>query len=132
MRGTGLTKAMVEAIPADGGTLIVHSHQMRRYVGQMIQDLRGKDLWKQSKVVVVEHPSDLVRLHGLRGYVDIDHAVEENVHPIMSAELRHVVQQIRGHKPDQGAIKSLGPPGAPTALGSSSQNFSAGPKNRAA
>ena len=38
MRGTGLTKAMVEALPDDGGVVIVHTPEMRRYVDQMIRD----------------------------------------------------------------------------------------------
>lgn len=95
MRGTGLTKAMVEAIPDEGAILIVHSHHMRRYVDRMINDLLGSNIRKLCKVVVIEHASDLRQLRGLSGYVDIDHAVEEHVHPIVLAELRRAVQRIR-------------------------------------
>lgn len=100
MRGTGLTKAMVEALPEDGGVIIVHTPEMRRYVDQMIRDLRGIDVGKKCKVIVVNNSGDLDQIRGLAGYIDVDHAVEASVHPIVVAELRHLARQVMSMRED--------------------------------
>lgn len=94
MRGTGMTKAMVEALPNEGGVLIVHSTTMRHYVERMVRVLRGIDVSKRCRVVVVNHHVDILQINGLIGYIDVDHAVEEHVHPIVVAELRRLVRQV--------------------------------------
>lgn len=74
MRGTGKTKAMVMALPADGACVVVHNAAMVRYVERMICDLRGKDMMKRCKVWRVESQGDADRLQGLRMRTFVDHA----------------------------------------------------------
>lgn len=99
MRGTGLTKAMVEALPNDGGVLVVHTTAMRHYVEQMVRDLRGIEIRKRCKVIVINRHVDLQKIEGLCGYIDIDHAVEDHVRPIVAAELRLLARQVMSMRP---------------------------------
>ncbi|HEV2502344.1 MAG TPA: hypothetical protein VGV39_04680 [Mesorhizobium sp.] len=65
---------MVESIPASGAVVIVHSVAMRRYVEQMIFDLRGDQVAKLCRVHSISSYSDLARLQGVRMPIRIDHA----------------------------------------------------------
>lgn len=77
MRGTGKTKAMVMALPADGACVVVHNQSMVRYVERMIYDLRGEDMMKRCKVWRMEIQRDADRLQGLRMRTFVDHAFWE-------------------------------------------------------
>jgi DNA transposition AAA+ family ATPase len=100
MRPQGKTKAMVERIPVAGSVVIVHTAPMKRYVEQMIGDLRGADVLKRCKIIVVEHNRDVQRLYGLRTHVSVDHAViEEARDRAMVAHLRQVVDGIEAMRP---------------------------------
>lgn len=74
MRGTGLTKAMVMALPAGGACVVVHCAAMAHYVKQMIRDLRGPDVLKQTNVIVVSRIGDTHKLCGLIVPTFVDHA----------------------------------------------------------
>lgn len=87
-RGTGLTKAMVEALPESGAVVVVHTGAMRSYVERMILDLRGKAVASRCKVRVIQDRGLFPMLHGLRVPIIIDHAVEDYVHPRLVMELK--------------------------------------------
>lgn len=75
LRGTGRTKAMVEALPATGATVIVHGCSLRDYVRHMIRDLRGADVEDACKVVVVRKLYDAMKaMQGRPGPFVVDHA----------------------------------------------------------
>lgn len=74
MRGDGQTKAMVMALPADGAVVVVHNASIRRYVLQMVADVRGQEVARRCKVIVIECGKDLHQLCGLRVPVHVDHA----------------------------------------------------------
>lgn len=78
-RGTGRTKAMVEALP-ESALVIVHTYVMRRYVERMTRDLRGIEFASRTRVVVIQNrcDADLVLL-SMRGPVRFDHAWEQHV-----------------------------------------------------
>lgn len=94
MRGTGLTKAMVMSLPETGAAVIVHNSVMRDYVMRMVRDLRGPDVAKRCKVLVLQHHSDLARLHGLRVQVHVDHAFSDSVSWLFSREVHANVDRI--------------------------------------
>jgi hypothetical protein len=94
MRGTGKTKAMVEALPAGGSTVVVHNSAMRSYVEAMIREVRGSETWRHTKVVVIASPRDVLKLHGLRDRIAFDHAFEVNVHPSIAAEAHRLAAQV--------------------------------------
>ncbi|TPL40679.1 hypothetical protein [Mesorhizobium sp. B2-4-6] len=86
MRGSGLTKAMVEALPTESSTVVVHNSAMRSYVEAMIRDVRGTEMWRRTKVVVIARQGDVQQLYGLRDHIAFDHAFDDSVHPAVSAE----------------------------------------------
>ena len=65
---------MVMALPADGACVVVHCAAMAHYVKQMIHDLRGADVFTNTKVTVVSHLGDTHRLCGLIVPTFVDHA----------------------------------------------------------
>lgn len=101
MRGTGKTKAMVEALPADGCVVVVHSTPLRHYVEQMIHDLRGPEMLARCQVIVARNTADCDRLYGQRRLVEIDHAVHDSgqVPRATLALLDHLVAGIRAMQP---------------------------------
>lgn len=94
-RGTGRTKAMVEAMPPEGGTIIVHNGVVRDYVNRMIRDLRGEPFARTVRVAVVRNYSDCYRLDGLCCHVEVDHAVWENINGETAAKLKDKLYGIR-------------------------------------
>lgn len=79
-RDTGRTLAMIKALPESGAIVIVHNSTMRRYIEQMVRDVRGPTVAQVVKVRVVEDRSqadDLLR--GARTPVSFDHAWFEHV-----------------------------------------------------
>lgn len=94
-RGTGRTKAMVEAMPPEGGTIIVHNAVVRDYVNRMVRDLRGQPFARTVRVSVVQNYSDCYRLQGLSCHVAVDHAVWENINRETTAKLNETLHGIR-------------------------------------
>lgn len=77
MRGEGLTKAMVQALPEMGAFVVVHSVGMRAYVRSMVRSIRGEALASRCRIVVVNKPCHLNELLGASLPIRVDHAVED-------------------------------------------------------
>lgn len=72
-RDTGLTRALVQALPANEPCIVVvHTSAMKEHLRQMVRDLRP-DVEPRLRIVVVGHLRDVDQLRGTRFYVD--HAV---------------------------------------------------------
>lgn len=99
MRGTGLTKDMVMALPDGGAAVIVHSADMRDYVLRMVRDLRGIELAKRCKMIVLQSHRDLAHLQGLRVPVYVDHAFFDAVSWLFSREVHAYVDRINAAFP---------------------------------
>lgn len=77
MRGEGLTKAMVQALPERGAFVVVHSVSMRAYVRSMVRSVRGDAVANRCRIVVVNQPCHLNELMGASLPIRVDHAVED-------------------------------------------------------
>jgi len=85
---------MVRALPEEGAVVIVHSSAMRDYLARMIRDVRGDQMRKACKIVVIQDHSDLDYLKGLSREVFVDHAVFYSLNFILARELNDRVDQI--------------------------------------
>lgn len=77
MRGEGLTKAMVQALPETGAFVVVHSVGMRAYVRSMVRSVRGDAVANRCRIVVVNRTCHLNELVGASLPIRVDHAVED-------------------------------------------------------
>lgn len=77
MRGEGLTKAMVQALPETGAFVVVHSVAMRAYVRSMVRSVRGDAVADRCRFIVVSQPCHLNELVGASLPIRVDHAVED-------------------------------------------------------
>lgn len=77
MRGEGLTKAMVHALPESGAFVVVHSVSMRAYVRSMVRSVRGDAVANRCRIIVVNRPCHLNDLMGASLPIRVDHAVED-------------------------------------------------------
>lgn len=73
-RRSGRTLAMVKALPDDGCTIVIPTHQFRGYLRDMIYAVRGKAVLDKVNMVIVEHMADIERLRGTGRPIRIDHA----------------------------------------------------------
>lgn len=89
-RGTGLTKAMVERLPNDGGHIITHCRHHQLYIRRMIADLRGKDVAQRTRVHVIRFRGDEIMLSGMSGHIEIDHVWYSH----LSGEVAHRVDAL--------------------------------------
>jgi uncharacterized protein YodC (DUF2158 family) len=87
MRGSGRTREMVMALPEGGATVVVHVERMRRYVRDMIRDLRGAYTAGRTRIDVVASLPDAVQLYNAPQPIYLDHAFEELL-PALARELR--------------------------------------------
>lgn len=90
----GMTRAMVERLPIAGGHIIVHTTHMKHYVRQMIADLRGLQVMHRTTIHVIQQRGDEIRLHGIRGYIEIDHAWVGHVHFDLAVRVNHLVDAL--------------------------------------
>ncbi|QRM36959.1 hypothetical protein F3X89_03795 [Rhizobium rhizogenes] len=86
---------MVDRLPAEGGHIVVHSWAERRYVEQMILSLRGPDVAKRTRVHVIRYRGDEMKLHGVHGFIEIDHAWHSEVSVDLGLTIDRMVDQIR-------------------------------------
>lgn len=77
MRGTGITRAMVQSLDAQPTIYVVHNLGLRRYVEKMIRDLHGDDVVSMVGVEVIGEPYDISRLRGRGAKIMVDHAAWE-------------------------------------------------------
>jgi hypothetical protein len=105
-RGTGLTKAMVERLPNDGGHIITHSRHHQLYVTRMIADLRGEEVARRTRVYVIRFRGDEIMLSGMSGHIEIDHAWYSHVSGEVAHRVDALVDQARWATPG-GRVESL-------------------------
>ncbi|MCJ9721516.1 hypothetical protein MOV66_06540 [Agrobacterium sp. SHOUNA12C] len=98
-RGTGLTKAMVEALPESGGHIIVHSAALREYVRKMVLDIKGADVARRTRIHIVRYRGAELHIYGMSGHIAIDHAWQWNVPGDVED---HVYALVRGAKAASG------------------------------
>lgn len=103
-RATGLTKAMVEALPQEGGHIIVHTGAMRAYVQKMIRDLRGPEIQRKTKVHVIRYVGDQYKLAGITELITFDHAWHEAVPPRLSVAVENLINRARAGERRQRLI----------------------------
>lgn len=77
MRGIGKTKELVMSLPETGCVVVVHNPDMKRYISQMIYDLRGKEVLDNTKIRTVSRRGDEGYLYGLNVPIFVDHAFYE-------------------------------------------------------
>lgn len=93
-RRSGKTLAMVRSIPDEGATVVVHSSDVMNYVRRMIGDVRGEEVLKRCRIVVMERPEDVDRIRGEK-VVAIDHFVIEQASPALRGALREAAVSVR-------------------------------------
>jgi hypothetical protein len=78
-RGTGRTLAMVKALPETGAIIVVHSAVLSVYLARMIADVRGEDVFRRMRIVVIRHHGDCRKLEFLGAALPVvfDHAWDE-------------------------------------------------------
>lgn len=72
-RRSGRTLAMVKAL-REPCTVVVHTQPMATYLRHMIVDVRGPEVAKATRIVLVNSMQDIDRLRGLGHRIEIDHA----------------------------------------------------------
>jgi len=98
-RGTGLTKAMVERLPNEGGHIITHSRHHQLYVTRMIADLRGAEVARRTRVYVIRFRGGEIMLSGMSGHIEAAHAWYSHVSGEVAHRVDALVDQARWPNP---------------------------------
>jgi len=86
---------MVASLPTTGGTVIVITNEVGRYLMKCIRHYRGFGVRKQWRFVAVRYFDDCSKMAGLTGQVFIDNSFTDYAKPEAQAEVRVLAGQIR-------------------------------------
>lgn len=84
----------IDAIPSDGGSIVVMRNDIGRFVMDGIKELRGKDVATRCRTYTVQHIKDTDKLLGLRGYIGLDYSFTEFARPDVKARVEEMVRSI--------------------------------------
>jgi hypothetical protein len=85
---------MIAALPATGGTIVVVTGQIGRYLMKCLRHSRGFTVRKAWRFVIVCHWHDCARLEGLRGLVIVDWTVVDHAKAHVQDRLKQIVADI--------------------------------------
>ena len=82
MAHASLTVELVQRLPASGAVVVANSDARRRCIEQVIRDVRGHEVARASRVVVISTPREATwKLAGLSSPITFDHDWRAHVSP---------------------------------------------------
>lgn len=90
---------MLQALPADGGTLIVITNEIGRSLMRALRQIRGFAVRKRWRFIAVRSYADCQKVDGLSGTVVIDWTFEAHAAPAARDQMRHLVAGITAMRP---------------------------------
>lgn len=99
---TARHQRMVNALPEEGGTIVVVTNEIGRHLMRGIRVCRGFAVRRKWRFVRVRTYADCDQVEGLRGVVIIDWTVVEHAKPDAQRRLRVLVAGIEAMTPPVG------------------------------
>ena len=84
---------MIEALPVDGGTIIVATGEIGRYLMKSIRIERGFAVRKRWRFIAALYHHHLAKLEGLRGRIVVDWTFAEHAKPEVQQRVREAIDQ---------------------------------------
>lgn len=92
-RQTGRTLAMVRELPPHAH-VIVTTEPLKKYVLQMIRDVRGYEFSRGIHVWIVRDRKDVAPLFGVNSPIRCDHAFEDYADPGVLAMVKRIADEV--------------------------------------